>query len=192
MEPNIFEIAWSLFLESRKEILEYQKIRAQIIGFKITFVSTGIGLILANRDKVTTALLVLPAFSSVFFDFLITSYSYSIKRTGYYCLKYVEPVIRDWCKLPARSKFPLWEEFMMMHPEARQHYARIGNIGISFLAIVFAAYGVFSEAKISFGLSILITVVLVAFLCWDALLYRLPKKFRGYAEAKAASTSTAA
>ena len=33
---------WDLFVEPRKEIIESQKIRAQIIGFKITFISAGI------------------------------------------------------------------------------------------------------------------------------------------------------
>lgn len=76
---------WQLFVELRKEIVESQKIRAQIIGFKITFISSGIGLIIAGRNTVPQTLLIVPALAAIFFDFLIQSYSFSIKRIGRYC-----------------------------------------------------------------------------------------------------------
>jgi len=42
---NSCELAWNLFVEVRKEILETLKLVAQIIGFKITVVTTvGVGL----------------------------------------------------------------------------------------------------------------------------------------------------
>jgi len=58
-------LAWNLFIELRKELVESQKIRAQIIGFKITFVSAAIALIGANLDKIIEYeyLLFVPAFA---------------------------------------------------------------------------------------------------------------------------------
>ena len=41
------------------EIVSTQKIRARVIGFKITFVSAGIGLIAANLDTLPSELLVI-------------------------------------------------------------------------------------------------------------------------------------
>ena len=55
------QFAWDLFVELRKELVESQKIRAQIIGFKITFVTTSVGFVAANIDKVPSSLLVIPA-----------------------------------------------------------------------------------------------------------------------------------
>lgn len=89
------QLAWNLFVEVRKEILEYQKTRTQVIGFKITFVTAGVGLIVANTDKVSTRLFLLPALAAIFFDLLVISQNFAIKRAGYYCLKHVEPIIRD-------------------------------------------------------------------------------------------------
>src|SRR5579859_6081320 len=84
---------WDLFVELRKEIIESQKIRAQIIGFKITFISTAIGLVLASSNRGSQMTLIVPAFAAIFFDFLIQSYSFSIKRIGRYCRENLEPVI---------------------------------------------------------------------------------------------------
>ena len=48
---NDADLAWNLFVELRKEIVETQKIRSQVIGFKITFSSTAIGVIIAGSGK---------------------------------------------------------------------------------------------------------------------------------------------
>ena len=45
------DFCWELYLELRREIVESQKLRTQIVGFKITLVSAGVGLIVANPDK---------------------------------------------------------------------------------------------------------------------------------------------
>ena len=60
-------LAWNLFVELRKELVESQKIRAQVIGFKITFVSAAVGLIGTNIDRIPNILLVIPAFAAIFF-----------------------------------------------------------------------------------------------------------------------------
>jgi len=106
---NELDLAWNLFVELRKEIVETQKIRAQVIGFKITFTSTAIGIIIAGSARWPIELLVLPAFAAVFFDTLIASYGVGIKRMGFYCHRILEPVLR---KITAPSDcFLLWHEF---------------------------------------------------------------------------------
>ncbi len=94
MEHDEYELALDLMVELRKEIIEAQRIRAQVVGFKITFVSASIGLILANSDKVPNKLLIIPALAAIFFDLLLNSYSFSIKRIGSYLREYFEPILK--------------------------------------------------------------------------------------------------
>jgi hypothetical protein len=152
---------WDLFVELRKEIIESQKIRAQIIGFKITFISTAIGLILANSNRGSQMTLIVPAFAAIFFDFLIQSYSFSIKRIGRYCREHLEPVLFP---KNAAVAFSSWEEFMS-NPQNRQSYAMIGNMGITVLAVIPAITALFSPFRLPVSLPILI--VLVGFLAID-------------------------
>lgn len=133
--PRQEERAWALFVELRKETIESQKIRAQIIGFKITFISSAVGLILANSSRVPQKLLIVPALAAVFFDFLIQSYSFSIKRIGRYCREALDPV------LFGTSGIKSWEEFMR-DPENTQKYSTVGNLGITTLAAVPAVMAV--------------------------------------------------
>jgi peptidoglycan/LPS O-acetylase OafA/YrhL len=136
-ERKKFNLAWMLMVELRKETIDAQRIRAQVIGFKITFVSAGIGIIAANADGFQSQLFYIPAFAAIFFDFLIHSYSYSIKRIGYYCRKCLEPKLREYSKWPEND--PLWEEFMTTK-KAKQHLALIGHIGITCLAVIVAFF----------------------------------------------------
>ena len=39
------ELAWKLYAELRKELVETQKTRAQVIGYKITLVGAGVGTV---------------------------------------------------------------------------------------------------------------------------------------------------
>jgi hypothetical protein len=143
--------AWDLFVELRKEIIESQKIRAQIIGFKITFISSAIGLILAESNRVPQKLLIVPAFAAIFFDFLIQSYSFSIKRIGRYCLENLEPVLfRD-------VSFCSWENFMSQ-PENRQSYSMIGNLGITMLAAIPAIISLTSPVRWLISLPLLLAL----------------------------------
>jgi len=162
MMQNELDVAWNLLVELRKEIIESQKIRTQIIGFKITFVSAGIGLIAANTDKISLTLLVIPAFAAIFFDLLITSYSFSIKRIGYYCRKKVEPIIREACNV--RRTFPLWEEFVD-RPEVKKNFAVVGNLGITVLALIPAGFVVYRHFPSS--PYIILFLALLAFFAYD-------------------------
>ena len=110
IRENKLSLYWNLYTELRKEIIESQKIRAQVIGFKITFVSASIGLLSSNLDKIPKVSLIAPAIASIFFDFLINSYSFSIKRIGYYLKEQLDPEIKAESKLP--DEFMLWQNFL--------------------------------------------------------------------------------
>ncbi len=134
-------LLWNLFVELRKETLESQKIRAQIIGFKITFTSAVVGLIVANGNKIPLVLLTIPAFAAIFFDFLIQSYTFSIKRIGLYCREHVEPLI-----FGQRASFLPWEEFMSK-AEHRQRFSWFGNMGITTLVAIPAVVALFKPFR---------------------------------------------
>jgi hypothetical protein len=60
-----FDLAWNLYVELRKEIVGVQRLRIQLIGFKIAFVSSSIGIIYANKDRISENLFFIPAFVSI-------------------------------------------------------------------------------------------------------------------------------
>jgi len=164
--PNNHSFYWNVLIELRKEIIEAQKLRAQIVGFKITFVGTAIGLIVANIDKIPRSLLVLPAFAAIFFDLLIESYSFSIKRIGFYCRKHVEPSIRRTIQLD--GSFLLWEEFMAQ-PTSRQFFSTFGNLGLTFLATSPAIVALLVQPD--WMISAPLLIALIAFLTFDIRTY---------------------
>jgi hypothetical protein len=67
--------SWNLYCELRLETREAQKIRAQVIGFKIALVSASFGFIY-GADSFEINLLMIPAFSAILFDYLIVGYGY--------------------------------------------------------------------------------------------------------------------
>ena len=156
-QPNKSDFGFSLLIELRKEIIESQKIRAQVIGFKITFVSAGIGVILANLEKLPPILLAVPAFAAIFFDFLINSYSFSIKRIGSYCRSNLEPYIRKHSQLD--KSFLLWEEFMHQ-PGSGQIFATVGNLGLTLLAVVPAVVGLLMPFRFAVSLPLIVILAL--------------------------------
>jgi hypothetical protein len=167
-------LAWNLFTELRKELVESQKLRAQVIGFKITFVSAAIGLIGTNIDKIPNILLVIPAFAAIFFDFLINSYSFSIKRIGFYFWKNIEPLLKNACELP--KEFFLWEEFLKSL-KTDQNLSLMGHLGITLLAIAAAVIVLFLPFRLI--LSSVLLVTLAVLLGLDIWAFRLPKRFHG-------------
>lgn len=171
MAEDQVEVAWRLLMELRKEILETQKIRAQVIGFKITFVSTGVGLILANQATVPPELLVIPAFAAIFFDFLLNSYAVSIKRIGYYSRTVLEPKIRASSAWPQTE--PLWEEFMS-RPTSKQHLSFIGNFGITALTVIPALIALSRSGSRS--VSVILGLTLIALLAYDYSTFRKPRR----------------
>ncbi|MBW8877156.1 MAG: hypothetical protein JF614_19500 [Acidobacteria bacterium] len=164
-------LAWNLFTELRKELLESQKLRAQIIGIKVTFVSTAFAVIAANLDKVYNSLLVIPAFAAISFDFLINSYSFSIRRIGWYCEHYLEPILRAGHDIPDGTL--LWEEFLSQ-PKTKQFLAMVGNLGITILAFTAGAFAVVRPFRP--GLSVTLLLTLVSLLVLDAWSYWFSKR----------------
>jgi hypothetical protein len=167
------EFAWNLLAELRKELVECQKLRAQIIGAKVTFVSTALGVIAANLDKVDNALLIVPAFAAIFFDFLVNSYGFSIKRIGWYCRSYLEPLLKVGHTIP--KEVLLWEEFLSQ-PGTKQALSVSGNLGITILA---AGVGVVALLRpFRAGVSVPLFIALGFFLVlnlWSTLFAKWPK-----------------
>lgn len=113
---------WDLAIELRKEIVETQKLRTQILQFKVIFLSALIGFIsqssLAELIKVigekcskkaiiiyllVSFLFLIPAFFSIFFDFLSNGCSVRIDRLGQYCREIIEPhleyqILKELCQ----------------------------------------------------------------------------------------------
>src|SRR5689334_12345444 len=127
------ELAWNLLTELRKETLESQRMRTQVIGFKITFVSAAVGFTYANRDKIPPEsfdiLLMIPAFAAIFFDLLIISYSISIRRIGLYCKTHLEEQLKDEAQM--HKGFCFWESFFESK-QMRPSLAIFANLGITF------------------------------------------------------------
>ncbi len=192
MNPLEHEHASSILAALRQEILEGQKIRTQLIGFKITLVSTGAGLILAAGEP-SIELLAIPAAAAMFFDILINSYSVGIKRIGFYTLAVLDPLFRNtgaW-----RSDTPTWEEFnadaaragiraqlgvsggrTLQHPirarvqkatisYQRDMYAMVGNLGLTVLSVAAALVALLVSVPIRVALPLV--VVLLGLLAYD-------------------------
>jgi accessory gene regulator protein AgrB len=173
LDPKAAQLAWDLFTELRKELVESQKLRSQIIGFKITFVSTGIGVIATNLQTLSADLLVIPAFAAIFFDLLIVSYSFSIKRIGFFCRYHLEPVLRAGYHFPPDT--PLWQEFMQTR-RASQGFSISGNIGITVLAVVTGVIGLFVPFQPF--VSTLLMLALIALVGLDIWAFLTPRRFR--------------
>ncbi len=141
-----YDVALKYMVELRKEIVETQKIRSQMVGFKIVFITSGIGLIFANIGTIPSHLLAIPAFAAIFFDFLINSYSYSIQRIGQYCRNHVEPIIENYCQWP-KPPYRLWEDYMKDF-KGRKNLSFIGpfigNLGITSLTVALAVFVLFN------------------------------------------------
>ena len=168
------DLAWNLMVELRKEMVEAQKIRSQIIGVKITFVSAGVGVIAANIDTVPVQLLVIPALAAILFDLLISSYGFSIKCIGYYCRSYIEPRLK---KAFENSDSPgemlLWEEFVA-RGRFRQPLFLWGNLGLTGLAIILAVIALLTPFDTMLSLPLL--VVIAVFFLYDIVSFRRTDK----------------
>jgi hypothetical protein len=153
-------------------MIELQKIRAQIIGFKITFVAAFIGLLGARLAEAGNLLFAIPGFAAVSFDLLVISYTFSIKRTGYYCRHYLEPVLR--APEEGAQDVVLWEQFMAS-PEAGANVSFLGTLGLTFLAV---AVGLVAALRpgLTFW-SVLVSLALLAATVWDVVAFQKPNVF---------------
>lgn len=167
------DIAWNLFLELRREMIESQKLRAQIIGFKITFVSAAIGLIGTNVEKFSSLLLVIPAFAAIFFDFLIVSYSFSIKRIGFYIRTELEPFLKKSREL---HDLQLWEEFLHRY-ETEQSLSLLGHLGLTVIAVGISVIVLLKPFRPALSSILLFIIFALCVLDWWA--FRTPNRFHG-------------
>jgi hypothetical protein len=165
------ETIWNLFVELRKELLEAQKIRSQVLGFKFTFVSAAVGLLVANIENINSALFVLPAFAAICFDFIIYSYSFSIKRIGCYTRDYIEPALRSQGAVP--KEFVMWQKFLTQ-PKTKQNLAMFGNMGVTILAVLIGMVALFNPFNLLLSPALILALLL--FLVLDYMAYRSPKK----------------
>ena len=170
MPQERFNIVWGLTVELRRELVELQRLRSQVVGLKITFVSAVVGLIAANIDKVPIQLLVIPAFASIFFDLLVNGHNVSIKRIGSYCRKYLEPVLAKSSSWPKSN--PLWEEYLAKQTH-RGNLVPIAQLGITGLAVVVAMITLFMPFDWRYSVPLL--VVLGAFFLYDVIVFRRPE-----------------
>jgi hypothetical protein len=174
MKNHECEILWGYLIELRKELVESQKIRTQVIGFKITFVTALIGFFLTKLlsaidkgDEVAEYnyyLLIIPAIASLFFDFLIFSYGYSVKRIGLYIRLVLEPALKE--KF-LNSDVILWENFLDQ-PQTKQKLAKIGNLGLTTIAVMIAIISIlwFSSNQLLIAVSILVLFILGGVEIW--------------------------
>lgn len=167
MDTKLGNFTWNYLSELRKELVSLQTIRSQIFGFKITFVSTLLGLSLANIDKIPAISLIIPAISANFFDSLIHGYSFSIKRTGFYCKTHLEPILREEFNFPKER--PLWEQFMF-GPSAGRNSAFWGTVGITILATIPAIWGAITPYNPLISWSLI--VLLIASLAYNIQQFR--------------------
>ena len=174
-QQETFHVAWNLTVELHKEVIQLQRQRSQVIGFKITFVSTAIAVIAANTDKFPIQLLFIPAFAAIFFDFLITSFSNSIKRIGTYCNDHLMKITRTLTSWP--EDVLLWEEFLREY-KFKQTLALLGNLGITGLAIFVAIFGLLFQLKWPRWLSIIFILILIIFFSIDIFQMRKPSKLK--------------
>jgi hypothetical protein len=176
MEEKQSKLAWDLFTELRKETLESQRMRTQVIGFKITFVSAGIGLIYAN--KAPGELIAIPAFASMFFDLLIISYSISIRRIGLYCRVYLEKELEQGFKMG--DEFCYWERFFELN-QVRSFLPIFANLGLTFLALAIAMSEIY---KSSIPHARWFSLPLIALFCYDATAFFIPERITNQEQGK--------
>jgi hypothetical protein len=141
------------------------------MGFKITFVSAAIGLMAMNLNALDKSLFVIPAFAAICFDFIIYSYSFSIKRIGCYTREHIEPTLKRQGAIP--DDFVLWQKFLTQ-PKTKQNLALYGNFGLTLLTVTIAITGLFSPFRPALSLALL--CVLAIFLVMDILAYLSPRK----------------
>ena len=145
-ENNEFNLLWGYLTQLREELLESQKIRTQVIGFKISFVTALTGFLAAKIfsdyekpegfNNLYYYLLIIPAVAALFFDFLIVSYGFSIKRIGMYIKHILEPKLKELCP---DLNIELWQEYLE-HPFNKQTLATIGNLGLTIITILIAVF----------------------------------------------------
>lgn len=178
---STYGLAWNLMVELRKEIRAAQKMRTQIMGFKIAFVSSALGVIIGaiTANPAVSLVFVIPAITAITFDFSINSINHLILRLGFYIRKAIEPQLALYGQWPKDK--PLWEEFLCQEG-ARQPYGIIGSLGLTAIALMAALYPVVSFCVSgNYGLlavaTVLFTVVVILFVIDVKIYYKVKNEF---------------
>ncbi len=125
---NSVDLPWQLYVELRKEMLEAQKLREQMLALKVTAVGAGIAVILANTDRARLETIAIPALAAVMFDIRIGSLSVGIRNLGAYLEQFVEPQLKSnptW-----DANMPMWEEHVR-NVEHNQLFVLFGSSGFT-------------------------------------------------------------
>lgn len=131
------DLAKLLFVELRKEILALQNIRAQTVGFKVTFIATTSGIVLYYFEEFPQEAMVVVALAAIFFDLMMAAQSSRIKQLGAYICEEVEPTFRDVGAWPERRR--LWEqELLESDVTLRVLVAMFGNLWLTVIVAVTA------------------------------------------------------
>jgi hypothetical protein len=169
-QSPIDEFKWKLFVQIRQEMMEAQRIRMQLISFKITFVSAGIGVVLAYGKNTLSQLLIIPALGALFFDLFIIAQNYLLDRLSFYCKDAV----------PENPIQPVaWESWLSSKPAI---LFKMGSIGITILAITPAYIALAGSFRASTLISLLLLIVLTLFTFYVISLYIRERHFveKGY------------
>lgn len=129
-----FESVRLIFNSLRSEIIEKQKVQIQILGFKIIFTSTFMGVIVSSiKDGAPAYSSVIPAVVSVFFDFLILSRTQSMRRIGDYLEEYIEPLLYH----DSSCGVVTWQSYLRLKGDT-QFLKNAGELGFTLIMSVFA------------------------------------------------------
>jgi succinate dehydrogenase/fumarate reductase cytochrome b subunit len=157
MASEMKNLAWNLYTELRKEIVATQQLRSRAIEIKIAVVGAAVGLFVANSEKLhDDRLLLLPAFAAIFFDYLIASYSFSIKRQSRYLRLCVEDRLREDYAWP--GTVPLWEQYVSQ-PAQRQMFSVVADLGLTGVVSVPAILKLLSPMLTPFKLAALVVML---------------------------------
>ncbi|MHB9134391.1 MAG: hypothetical protein ACYDBB_25240 [Armatimonadota bacterium] len=190
LKEGTFPALWELCVELRKELVECQKIRSQVIGFKIAFVSA-VYAALAKFDMQQSMYLlvfVVPAIASCCFDYLISSYGFSIKRIGCYIRNVIEKELEK--NGSPLAEVTLWETFLKSNPKHAQMSSILGNIGLTVLSVAVGLIAVYyTPAPFPLGAKIVLSSVVLAFLGYSIISALEPRRFSNVIAAKGAHTA---
>lgn len=170
--PPVTDRTWDLFVELRKELVESQRIRAQVIGFKITFITAAVVLIAAEMGPLGARFLAAPAFAAVFFDFLICSYGFSIKRIGFYIRVHLEPELKNGRHLP--KDLLLWQAYLT-DDRTRQRLSFYGHLGLTVLMVLLGSLGLWLDGGIKIAAPLLAALWVLTSI--DIVAYRSTEQF---------------
>ena len=171
MAQGTIEFAERVLAQLREEMLEAQRTRAQVIGFKITLVSTGVALLGAKLGAIPPEVLAVPAVAAVFFDLLINAYSVSIKRIGLYLHHHLEPMLRAAHGWP--EDVPTWEEFARSQ-NWKSWLFLFGNLGLTALAAIVASVAILALPFTP--LRVMVLLVLALLLVVDFMTFVRPQR----------------